>query len=373
MRRLARARISVLLTTALVSVGVIGLALPAASVTQSQVDAACADSKDAYERYQWENGLFEEATERFQTTSSELEETALRGSYLRGRIDDQTSDVIDIRERVRQRAVEMYITGAQGLSNMLFASTSVGQILAGQEFIEAATERDAASLDRLGAIKNDLSGLRIELQDQEARLAVLRGDQERAKDQLSASTDKAYSAWQGLSSECRALEIQRSAELARQAALEAARRGGAAGGIPPSLTPNFSCPMDPGPTHFINDWGFARSGGRTHKGTDLFASYGQPVYAAGPGVVSLGNGGLGGTTVWLTIDYGVAVYYAHLSGFAPGLNSGDRVSGGQLIGYNGDSGNARGGSPHVHLQLHPGGRGSPAVNPFPTLANFGCR
>src|SRR3970282_490352 len=105
----------------------------------------------------------------------------------------------------------------------------------------------------------------------------------------------------------------------------------------------------------------------------MFAAYGQKVYAAGDGVVFLTNSNLGGRSVWLSAEHGVAYYYAHLSGWAPGLNTGDIVSRGELIGYNGDSGNARGGSPHVHVQIHPGGRGAAPVNPYPTLIAFGCR
>ncbi|HEY5578084.1 MAG TPA: peptidoglycan DD-metalloendopeptidase family protein [Acidimicrobiia bacterium] len=368
-----RSRAMRLLIPILLVAVVVAISSPALSVTQGQVDAACADSKEAYTQYKEDNARYEAATERYQLTISELEQTVLTGNYLRTRVEEKTGELTDIHARIQERAVEMYISSGTSLTDMLFASTSVGDFLAGRQFIETATERDVASLDNLQALRNDLTGLREQLKAEEQRLAELRNEQEIVKDDLEEVAQRTYSAWEKMSARCKELYNKRQAELAAAAAAAAIRRGGSAGGVGAAVTPNFFCPMDPGPTHFINDWGFPRSGGRTHKGTDMFAAYGQKVYAAGDGVVFLTNSNLGGRSVWLSAEHGVAYYYAHLSGWAPGLNTGDIVSRGELIGYNGDSGNARGGSPHVHVQIHPGGRGAAPVNPYPTLIAFGCR
>ena len=61
-------------------------------------------------------------------------------------------------------------------------------------------------------------------------------------------------------------------------------------------------------------------------------------------------------------DDGITYYYAHLSKYAPGLTSGQRVTRGQHIGYNGTSGNAS--TPHLHLGMIVGGT---YVNPYPTV------
>ena len=120
----------------------------------------------------------------------------------------------------------------------------------------------------------------------------------------------------------------------------------------------FTCPVPGG--RYMNDWGFPRSGGRSHAGTDVFASRGTPVRAPASGRVDIATGKIGGKQFRLTTSSGVRFYGSHMDAFG----ATGQVSAGTVIGYIGDSGNARGSNPHVHFEVHPAGD---AINPFPLL------
>jgi len=121
-----------------------------------------------------------------------------------------------------------------------------------------------------------------------------------------------------------------------------------------------------GPADYRDDWYEARFGPpfHLHMGTDIFADRGTPVRAPFNGVVRFEDSGLGGKAAYVTQPDGTFYYMAHLNGFAK-IASGAAVKQGDVVGYVGDSGNAQGGSPHVHFEVHP--RGGAAVNPKPLL------
>lgn len=87
-----------------------------------------------------------------------------------------------------------------------------------------------------------------------------------------------------------------------------------------------------------------------HSGMDYAADAGTPVVALGDGVVEFcGWKGGYGKAVVLRHDQHLETLYGHFKGFAKGLNRGDRVRQGDLIGYVGSTGNATG--PHLHFEV----------------------
>lgn len=125
------------------------------------------------------------------------------------------------------------------------------------------------------------------------------------------------------------------------------------------------------PCTFSDTWGAARSGGRTHLGTDIMARQGQEVYAVQAGQITKvyreATDALAGNGIRLTQADGTFWFYAHMSAVAPGIGVGTQVAAGQLVGWVGRTGNA--GVDHLHLELHPGG--GAAVNSYPVIVAAG--
>ena len=114
-----------------------------------------------------------------------------------------------------------------------------------------------------------------------------------------------------------------------------------------------------------NSWGFPRSGGRGHQGVDIFATRGTPVLSATEGIViRVGTNTLGGQVINVLGPGRQVHYYAHLDRYG-GFEEGDVVYPGNIIGYVGNTGNARDTPPHLHYGIYdPAGR---ALNPWPLL------
>jgi hypothetical protein len=137
-----------------------------------------------------------------------------------------------------------------------------------------------------------------------------------------------------------------------------------------------------GPVQYTNDYGDSRPQGG-HQGNDIMAPKRSIVVAAESGKVKLWTtSARAGCMMYLYGESGTTYLYVHLNNdltkgndnrgkcvpgvaYTPGLKDGAKVDAGEPVGYLGDSGDANGGAPHLHFELHP--NDGAATNPFPHL------
>ena len=154
---------------------------------------------------------------------------------------------------------------------------------------------------------------------------------------------------------------------------------GTAGAAVPKVPDHIIFPVV-GQVSYIDDFGAPRPGG-PHQGNDLMAAKKSPAVAAESGTVKYWTTSRsGGCMLYLYGESGTIYYYIHLNndltsrndnrgtcvrGVAYTVKNGARVAPGQQIGYVGNSGDADGGTSHLHFEVHPGG--GHAVSPYPYL------
>lgn len=111
-----------------------------------------------------------------------------------------------------------------------------------------------------------------------------------------------------------------------------------------------------GPAAYGDTFGAYRGdvAGKWHHGEDIVAPFGTPLLAVADGTLfSVGWNDIGGWRFWLRDTAGNEFYYAHLSAYSPLAQDGRRVRAGDVIGFVGTSGDAEGGVPHLHFEIHP--------------------
>ncbi len=313
------------------------MSTPAAAQTLDDLDDAEQVVDDLEAELDAATTAYEEGWAQLEMAREELEELRRQETWLADEADDA-------RQAVGLQARSMYMQGAGTTYEVLLASDGPSLAVERAAMVAALQAREGVRLEDAIASTLALDQVRTLVREREAELERLQedleADAEVLQDRLAAA-------------EAEATQIR--SLVSRQRRIDR----GAQQGI-------YACIFDHA-FRFRDTWGAPRSGGRSHRGTDVFAPMNHPTYAFTSGVVERhSHSPLGGIGLYLRGDDGNVYYYAHLNSIEPAGAVGNRVTAGELIARNGSTGNASPSAPHVHFELHPGG-GS-AVNPYPWLA-----
>ena len=346
-------------------------AVAATTLAQTQTELAAAKAELSARQRE-----LDKLAQRYGAAQNDFAETADRLAEVQAEAARAATDLDTLRARLSGRLRGIYMNGGAGglavlgvffegdsLSGIFNRLDMLSRVLTGDEDVFSQVETQLAKLDTLRTELTSTQNLQAE------QLTEIEQANEAAMKALEDSKDE----YNTLRERVRRLEEEaRKQEEARRVAAERARTQAASLSASRSSSSRSSgssasssgrtvggsgwvFPVQ-GPNSFINDWGFSRSGGRSHKGTDIMTARNTPVVAVVNGVVSRttpSESGLGGITIWLRGNDGNSYYYAHLTSIASGIRSGTGVSAGQVIGYAGNTGNARGGEVHLHFEITP--------------------
>lgn len=249
-----------------------------------------------------------------------------------------------------ERVVAMYKERNVAALDVLLECDDFDTFINSYDFMTRIGNHDAEAIDATRSLMAEIRARRAELESAKAEYQAYSSSLQRQRASIQSKLNEQKAIVAGLDREVAALLSTRYGGGSRGGAVTTWNIGPVNGLYFPVA----------GPHSYVNDWGAPRSVGRTHKGCDIMANYGTPCVAITSGTVEQRSGGNAGLYIFLHGDNGHLYYYMHLQGFA----ASGRVSAGQIIGYVGDTGNARG-CPHLHFEWHP--NHGPAVNPYPLL------
>jgi peptidoglycan hydrolase CwlO-like protein len=263
---------------------------------------------------------------RIDHTQSALTEIQHQLDRVAVKLAQARSEISKLQAEMDKRIRAAYIQGPGTPIELVLSAPSYNALVDRLSILDHLTQSDSELADQIRAVAGQLQARTQQLTDLQQQRTELLNQLNQRRQKLQSSYDEQHKLLTYLA--------QQRAIVLRQIT---------------ALQPFAICPVM-GPHAFSDDFGAPRySGGyHPHAGNDILAPMGARIVAPFDGTAVASHDTLGGLTVTVTGTYGY-VYNAHLSK----VGKTGRVKAGDVIGYVGNSGDARGGPTHDHFEWHP--------------------
>lgn len=290
---------------------------------------------------------------QIQARQTQIDDTSLQITEIQKIIDQKSQEISDNKKVLSQLIVELNEYDDQYALKTTIGSSNLSEFLDQVQYTQSLQDRIFQLVEKIKDLKAKLEGQQHDLQVQEATLEELKNQlvltqtalstQRDQKQQLLSQTRGLEKNFQKLLSTSKTQEEDLQKEVAD---LDAKIRAKLGNKSIPAAKGVLAWPMDGILTQGYGNTGFTALGYNFHNGIDIAAPAAQPIYAAADGVVldsdqsdqTFGN--------WVAIKHNISTktgssqiitLYAHMRSFV--VHNGQQVSQGDLVGYEGNTGN----------------------------------
>ncbi len=286
-----------------------------------------------------------------------LDELQAQIERLTVQLQEKEQELERHKQQLEQRTRFLYKTGGRITTlSLAFSASSFSDLLDRVFFLQDIVQADRRLVRQLRADKAAIEATRAEIAHKHElqarvvaqmreRIAQIEGMKAQRETSLAVLRRAENLMRQYIAEKERArAEVRARIEQLREAWRRAHSSGIFVWPLEGALTQRFGC----SPYWFESYAPQCPYPHRMHSGIDIAAPYGAPIYASDSGLAYPFSTGYGyGNYVIILHARNFSTLYGHLSRFAVG--SGVQVGKGQVIGYEGSTGNSTG--PHLHFEI----------------------
>ncbi|MEZ4180515.1 MAG: peptidoglycan DD-metalloendopeptidase family protein [Candidatus Doudnabacteria bacterium] len=289
---------------------------------------------------------------QMEANNTKQEDARLQINELQIQIDRRTQEIEENKKILAQLLVQYSQMDDNSFLQIGLGTEDFSSFLDQVQFTRSVQTQVYTLGSKIKEIKTKLETQQSDLKKELSKLESLKeqlevsqdslSSQRESKEQLLAQTQGVESNYQKLLS---ASQNEQSDVLGELNDLDQAARSGGSKSIAVSGGV-LGWPMDGILTQGYGNTGFTSLGYNFHNGIDIAAPAGEPIYAAGDGVVANCGTGQAAYGNWCTVKHNIATnsgnrcivtLYAHMRTIKVGV--GASVKRGDLVGYEGNTGN----------------------------------